>query len=329
MAQDLFVNHKSPRSKSKFRRLSPNTISQYCDPLVHVISLLVWLKFQCHSRKQIVDGVDLGITLEANHALSQLYTFLIALSGRQGLEIDRGDLAKHVHRLLTLLLMGQGSSYRKVDGPFDYALLLAMYVGNGNFQDPEIISRYCAKVQYCMRVIVVHIMRLEGVHIDYLPLLQVDPNLEDQDAEEEEDNPLLPPPALPLPDRYKLITTSLDNMSIDPEHMTIENLLTLDLDERDTNCSATTNSWKSIPTSTSSRFVNLMAPPGKMPEQVSNNVNNFNQDDLLELVFLFHGIQSILTWVRGYAPGCWLVTTSGFLLNPVLERGSNLQHTNE
>ena len=133
------------RSRSCFRQLSPSSISCYQKPLIHVISFLFWFNFLCKSRKTIVNSVNLGLTMEIKCAISKLYTFLIHPFGQESLEFGcNDDLAKHVHHLLTVLLTGQGPSHRKIDGPFDYILVLAMYVGDSNFYEAIQVSQYCA-----------------------------------------------------------------------------------------------------------------------------------------------------------------------------------------
>ena len=167
----------------------------------------------------------------------------------------REDLSKHVHRLLTTLLTGQGPSDRKVHGPFDYVLILAMSLGNGNFHEAERISGYCAMTQYCMRVIVVHSARMGGLRADYAPLPETETlGVEDQDGDDIEENPLLPPTMLPLPEDHELRHASglLDGSDL----VMIENPL---LEDEELDNSLTSNDlWKSTPTASSDKFINSM-----------------------------------------------------------------------
>jgi hypothetical protein len=91
-----------------------------------------------------VQCVDLGLTVEIKAAVAALYTFLINSYHDDDSQVDQDDLAKLVHSPVAALLVGQGPSCKKVDGPFDYASLLAMYHQNGNFHEATRISRYCA-----------------------------------------------------------------------------------------------------------------------------------------------------------------------------------------
>jgi len=152
----------------------------------------------------------------------------------------REDLSKHVHRLLTTLLTGQGPSDRKVHGPFDYVLILAMSL---------------AMTQYCMRVIVVHSARMGGLRADYAPLPETETlGVEDQDGDDIEENPLLPPTMLPLPEDHELRHAS--GLPDGSDLVMIENPL---LEDEELDNSLTSNDlWKSTPTASSDKFINPM-----------------------------------------------------------------------
>jgi len=128
-----------------------------------------------------------------------------------------------------------------------------MYLGNGTFHEAERISGYCAMTQYCMRVIVVHSARMGGLHADYAPLPETDSlGVEDQDAADIEENPLLPPTMLPLPDDHEA-SGLLDGSDL----VMIENPL-LEDEELDNSLLTSNDLWKSTPTSSSDKFINPM-----------------------------------------------------------------------
>jgi len=274
------------RSKSKFRHLCSKSVSSYRKPLFDLISFLLWFNFQCRSRKKFVNCVDLGLTSDIKSSVSKLYGFLVDPSMRGDLMTYREDLSKHVHRLLTALLTGQGPSDRKVHGPFDYVLILAMYLGNGNFQEAERISGYCAMTQYCMRVIVVHCARMGGLHADYAPLPEMDSlGVEDQDADDVEENPLLPPIMLPLPEDHELgLASGLPDGS---DLIVVENPL---LEHEESDNSLTSNDlWKSTPTiSSSDKFINPMdvVEDEELTPQTEDMLKNLHPDGLLLCVLL-------------------------------------------
>ena len=103
---------RSSRSKSKFRQLCPKSVSRYQKPPFHLISIILWFNFQCRSRKKFVNYVDLGLTPDIKRSVLKFYGFLIDPFKREDLEAYRDSLSKHVHRLLTALLTGQGPSDR-------------------------------------------------------------------------------------------------------------------------------------------------------------------------------------------------------------------------
>jgi hypothetical protein len=258
-----------------------------------------------------VNCVDLGLTRDVKQAVSQLYNFLIALPNQEDSEVDRPELAKHIHRLLTAILTEQGPSYRKVDGVFDHVLVLAMYMENGNFHEPDYISPYCAIIQYCMRVIVVHIARLGGLQADYTLLPETDADadadalLDDLDNEPAE-NPLLPPPLVPLPDELdgpiKSRILSFDGVSMDSGQLVIENPL-LDLTEFDDH-SDSVDMWKSMPLSNSDNFVNPMDIDEEEESVLPDDeLNNLHPDDLLTSVHLNSGSHHFTDVVSAF-PEC-------------------------
>ena len=143
---------RSSRSKSKFRHLCPKSVSRYRKPLFHLISILLWFNFQCRSRKKFVNCVDLGLTPDIKRSVSKFYGWSIQARGPGSLSYCDG-LSKHANRLLTASLTGQGPSDRKIHGPFDYVLILAMYLGDRNFHEADCIGRHCAVTQgnCCLR----------------------------------------------------------------------------------------------------------------------------------------------------------------------------------
>jgi hypothetical protein len=196
------INHYNPpspnvelfgRTKSKYRDLSLQTISHYRDPLFLTISLLLWYNFQCERKHPLVNRVNLGLTGAIKQAVKALYAFVRPLGEEE--DICQEGLGEHVHRLLTALLISQQPVTEKIGGPLEYTFVLAMYLGQGKFRQAPQLSKFCAMLQYCLRTIVVHIVRLGSLNTDYVTFVaeeQMDDSSENVD-EEGVDNPLLPP----------------------------------------------------------------------------------------------------------------------------------------
>ena len=114
----------------------------YRDPVFLTISLLLWYNFQCEIRHPLINGVNLGVTNDIKQAVKKLYTWLQSVGEEE--DICQEELAKHVHRLLTALLIGQQSVNEKVGGPLEYTFILAMYLGQGKFRQAPQLSKFCA-----------------------------------------------------------------------------------------------------------------------------------------------------------------------------------------
>ena len=136
------------RTKSKYQDLSPQTLLHYRDPLFLTISLLLWYNFQCEMRRPLVNRVNLGLTNNIKQAVKKLYTWLQSVGEEE--DICQEKLAKHVHQLLTALLIGQRPITEKVGGPLKYTFILAMYLGQEKFRQAPQLSKFCAMLQYCL-----------------------------------------------------------------------------------------------------------------------------------------------------------------------------------
>lgn len=186
------------------------------------------------------------------------------------------------------------------------------------FHDPECISRYCAMLQYCMRVIVVHVVRLGGIQVDFTPLPETDEDQDTGNTNDVEENPLLPPMEMPLPDLVE-VPNGEDIIELNP--------LLFDRNEESEDLSTSVNSWRSIPSSSS--FINPMEiQEEEEPMLIENELNDLRPDDLLSSVFLFKCIRFSLIFCMS---GRWLSTINGSLSHPTLkmERLSNLRPSKE
>lgn len=75
-----------------------------------------------------------------------------------------------MHTLLVALLVSQTGTEHIVGGPFDIALIISAYFPGSNTYKPATApNRYCAWMQYVMRSILVHLMRLGGFKKGYMP----------------------------------------------------------------------------------------------------------------------------------------------------------------
>ncbi|KAF8874675.1 hypothetical protein BD779DRAFT_1678640 [Infundibulicybe gibba] len=77
------------------------------------------------------------------------------------------EIMRLVHHLLVALLTAPSKAKDKMGGPLDFALALLCYRGNQCFQDANFITRECAELQYCLRSIFVHAVRLGGIENPY------------------------------------------------------------------------------------------------------------------------------------------------------------------
>ncbi|PPQ71435.1 hypothetical protein CVT26_011132 [Gymnopilus dilepis] len=165
---DIFRRRLTKGSRSQYRYLRPSSLMKYKDTLFHPIALLIWLFHARHGLGRPLDSnIELHLTQEAKACVEELYHFILEVP----LETERfpkKDLAIKVHDLLVELLMSQADVANKLGGPFDFAMALAAYKRTKKaFGSPTIPSMYCAKSQYCMRSIVVHLCRLFGEEAPY------------------------------------------------------------------------------------------------------------------------------------------------------------------
>lgn len=77
-------------------------------------------------------------------------------------EIDPTTLGVLVHRVLIALLTARCNVTDRIGHVFDITIPMALYKGNGIYRDASCATKYCAQMQYCLRSVVVHTVRLDG-----------------------------------------------------------------------------------------------------------------------------------------------------------------------
>lgn len=77
-------------------------------------------------------------------------------------EIDLTMLGTLVHRVLVSMLTTQCKVIDRIGHIFDITVPMALYNGDGIYRSALCATRYCAQMQYCLRSVVVHVVRLGG-----------------------------------------------------------------------------------------------------------------------------------------------------------------------
>ena len=77
-------------------------------------------------------------------------------------EIDPTMLGVLVHRVLIALLTARCDVTDRIGHVFDITIPMTLYRGNGIYRNASCATKYCAQMQYCLRSVVVHTVRLDG-----------------------------------------------------------------------------------------------------------------------------------------------------------------------
>jgi hypothetical protein len=77
-------------------------------------------------------------------------------------DIDLITLGVLVHGVLVSMLTAQCKVIDRIGHIFDVTVPMALYNGDGIYRSASCATRYCAQMQYCLRTVVVHIVRLGG-----------------------------------------------------------------------------------------------------------------------------------------------------------------------
>ena len=140
----------------------PSTMLTYRKALFDPLCLLMWSWNAAAHKKPVASRVSdfLHLNKHAKKAAKALYDFL-TIEGSE--DFPREKLAALVHELLVVLLVSQTDTTHIVGGPFDIALILSAYIPSSQTYGPATIpNRYCSWLQYDMRSIAVHLIRLGG-----------------------------------------------------------------------------------------------------------------------------------------------------------------------
>jgi len=153
----------------------------YRKALFDPLCLLMWSWNAAAHAKPVASRVGdfLHLNKNAKKAAKALYDFLTT-GGSE--DFPREKLAALVHELLVLLLVSQTDTTHIVGGPFDIALILSAYIPSSQtYGPPTIPNRYCAWLQYDMRSIAVHLIRLGGFDRVYKPFEPMVANMDSTD----------------------------------------------------------------------------------------------------------------------------------------------------
>jgi len=85
-------------------------------------------------------------------------------------DLDIDVLGLHVHRLLVSLLMAPSSVEKKLGHILDITIPMAVYKAHGVYRSAATATKVCCSGQFCLRSILVHVVRLGGPGKHYQPL---------------------------------------------------------------------------------------------------------------------------------------------------------------
>lgn len=110
-------------------------------------------------------GLVMNITNSQGAARKVLYH---AAFQKQGV-FDEA-LAQQVHTLCCSLLCARTSSLEKIFGPIEFAFCFYIQRPDGTYRTANCLTQFFAGIQWCLRIILSHIVRLEnGGHTFYVP----------------------------------------------------------------------------------------------------------------------------------------------------------------
>ena len=139
---------------------------------MHSIACLLRLKFRCDQGHKLPGNIKFPFTKSLQKSRNELYEFLSSTSLEE--EVDPVVLGVLVHKLLISMLTAQSKVSERVGHIFDITVPMALYKGNSMYRSASCATRYCAQLQYCLRTVVVHIVRLGGPLAPYIQFESTD-----------------------------------------------------------------------------------------------------------------------------------------------------------
>lgn len=97
-------------------------------------------------------------------------------------EINATTLGVLVHRVLIALLTARCNVTDRIGHIFDITIPMALYRGNGIYRNASCATKYCAQMQYCLRSVVIHTVRLGGPLEPYTLVEVTDPGVPSKDC---------------------------------------------------------------------------------------------------------------------------------------------------
>jgi hypothetical protein len=112
----------------------------------------------------------INITATQDEARRALY-----LAAFQRPELSDSNFAQVVHTLCDSLLRAQTSSLVKIFGPIEFAFCFYMKLPDGKYRTANNLTQFFAGVQWCLRIILGHILRLQESKLaSYIPCHHVE-----------------------------------------------------------------------------------------------------------------------------------------------------------
>jgi hypothetical protein len=229
-------------------------------------------------KRPLVGLIDLGLTPAIKRAVKALYNFLVSVPEDD--DLSQETLGKHAHHLLACLLVCQHPVSKKVGGPLEYAFMLSMYLGHQTFQQASRLSKFCAMSQYCLRSILVHIVRLGGLDKCFVALDDEDWMMDDEQINDQRDkvDNLLFPPDLEFP-----VDLSEEGQEGLKTAIKMSDLMDQEEDDEDDDDSLQNDLWHSQTVLVGTEaFVNPMAISPEDDEQEQEDIfRDLKEDGLL------------------------------------------------
>ncbi len=130
---------------------------------MHSMACLLRLKFRYDRGYELPGNIKFPFTKSLLKSRNELYEFL--MSTPLETEVDPAALGALVHKFLIATLTAQCKVTDGIGHIFDITVPMTLYAGNGMYRSASCATKYCAQTQYCLRTVVVHIVRLGGPHI--------------------------------------------------------------------------------------------------------------------------------------------------------------------
>ena len=130
------------------------------------IACLLRLKFRYDRGHELPGNIKFPLTKSLQMSRNELYEFLMSTPLEK--EVDPAALGALVHKILIAILTAQCKVTDRIGHIFDITVPMTLYKGNGIYRSASCATKYCAQMQYCLRTVVVHIVRLGGPLAPYI-----------------------------------------------------------------------------------------------------------------------------------------------------------------